>query len=37
MDPTTQKEHREIGKAIWKIMGREFPTVVEALLKNEKE
>lgn len=37
MDPTTQKEHREIANAIWKIMGREFPTVVEALLKNEKE
>jgi thymidylate synthase (FAD) len=36
MDPTTQKEHREIANAIWRIFERELPTISEAL-KNEKE
>lgn len=35
MDPTTQKEHREIANAIWKIMKREFPTITEALEETE--
>lgn len=31
MDPTTQKEHREIANLIWEIMKKEFPTVTSAL------
>lgn len=33
MDPTTQKEHREIANLIWEIMKKEFPTVTDALEK----
>lgn len=31
MDPTTQKEHREVAEHIYKILKRESPTICEAL------
>jgi len=31
MDPSTQKEHREIAESIWQIFKKELPTVAEAL------